>query len=47
MPANRTWTILDLLNEATTFFQGRGIEAPRVNAEALLGHAMEIGRAHV
>ncbi len=47
MPAGRTWTILDLVNEATTFFQGRGIESPRVNAEALLGHALGLARVHL
>ena len=44
MTAERAWTILDLLNEATGFLQKSGIESPRVNAEVLLGHALGLRR---
>lgn len=47
MAADRSWTILDLLTEATTFLQGRGIESPRVNAEVLLGHALGLRRVEL
>jgi release factor glutamine methyltransferase len=42
--AERVWTILELLNESASFLQGRGIEAPRVNAEVLLGHVLGMRR---
>lgn len=42
--AKRSWTILELLSEATSFMQGRGIDSPRVSAEVLLGHALGLGR---
>jgi release factor glutamine methyltransferase len=46
-PANRDWTILDLLGEATSFLQGRGVESPRVNAEVLLGHVLGLPRVEL
>lgn len=47
MPANRTWTILDLLNEAAGYLEGRGMESPRVNAEVLLGHVLGLRRVEL
>src|SRR5215510_9010083 len=45
--AERSWTILDLLSEATAFLGARGIESPRVNAEVLLGHALALRRVEL
>lgn len=42
--AERRWTILELLSEATAFLGRRGIESPRVNAEVMLGHALGLPR---
>jgi len=40
----RTWNILELLRWATEFFGKHGVEDPRVDAEVLLAHALEIPR---
>ena len=34
-------TVLEVLQSTTTYFQKRGIESPRLNAEHLLGHALK------
>ena len=48
------WTILKLLTCTTKFFEARGIDSARLEAELLLSHTLElerimleIGRAHV
>jgi release factor glutamine methyltransferase len=46
-PAHRVWTILDLLGEATSFLQARGVESARVNAEVLLGHVLGLARVEL
>jgi release factor glutamine methyltransferase len=40
MAGERSWTVLELLTEATQYLEGQGIESARVNAEVLLGHAL-------
>ncbi len=40
MAGERSWTVLELLAEATSYLEGQGIESARVNAEVLLGHAL-------
>jgi len=37
----KMWSILDLLNWTTKFFEKKGIEAPRLQAELLLAHVMK------
>lgn len=37
-------TIIQLLNKTFAFFQGKGIENPRLNAERLLCHVLDIDR---
>lgn len=44
MPEGRTWTLLELLRWTTEHFQRRGIETPRLDAECLLAHALEVDR---
>jgi release factor glutamine methyltransferase len=34
-------TVLDIIKRTTEFFAGKGIESPRLNAELLIGHALE------
>ena len=42
---NRTnWTILKLLQWATSYFKTRGIEGPRASAEILLAHILKLNR---
>ncbi|MEL6108429.1 MAG: peptide chain release factor N(5)-glutamine methyltransferase [Planctomycetota bacterium] len=46
-PANETddrWTILRLLQWTTAFFEKRGSDSPRLDAEVLLAHARECSR---
>ncbi len=33
-------TVLDIIKRSTEFLAGRGVEAPRLNAEVLIGHAL-------
>jgi release factor glutamine methyltransferase len=37
-------TVLEILKKTTDFFAARGIESPRLNAELLVGHALELKR---
>lgn len=34
-------TVLEIIKRTTDFFAGKGIESPRLNAELLIGHALE------
>jgi release factor glutamine methyltransferase len=43
-PADRTWTVLELLRWTTDHFAERGIESPRLDAECLLAEAMGVSR---
>src|ERR687892_377903 len=38
------WTLKKLLDWATEYFQKRGIDSPRLNAELLLGRALGLER---
>jgi len=38
---SRRWRPLDLINVTTPYFEKRGIDNPRLNAERLLAHALE------
>jgi len=38
--AEKTWKVLDLLNWTARFFEKKGIDAPRLNAELLLAHVL-------
>src|SRR3954468_17467825 len=37
-------TVLEIIKRTTDFFAGKGIESPRLNAELLIGHALELKR---
>ena len=37
-------TVLEIIKRTSEFLAGRGIESPRLNAELLIGHALERGR---
>jgi release factor glutamine methyltransferase len=39
-----TWTIQKLLNWVTEYFNGKGIDAPRLSAELLLSHVLNLKR---
>ena len=41
---NRNWKLLDLLNEASSFFASRGIEGARLQTELLLAAALDMKR---
>lgn len=41
---DRTWTVLELLRWTTEYFQRRGLESARLDAELLLAHALESPR---
>lgn len=43
----RSWTVLELLRWTTEFFEARGIETPRLDAEVLLAHALGSDRLHL
>ena len=40
----RKWTVLELLRWTTQHFTAKGIEAPRLDAECLLAHALGLER---
>jgi release factor glutamine methyltransferase len=44
MPSNDTWTIQKLLNWVTEYLTSKGIESPRLSAELLLSHVLELKR---
>src|ERR1044071_8308695 len=35
------FTVLEIIKKTTEFFAGKGIDSPRLNAELLIGHALE------
>jgi release factor glutamine methyltransferase len=35
------FTVLEIIKKTTEFFAGKGIDSPRLNAELLVGHALE------
>lgn len=37
-------TVLEIIKKTTDFLAGRGIESPRLNAELLVGHALDLKR---
>ena len=37
-------TVLEIIKKTTEFLQGKGVEAPRLNAEILVGHALGLKR---
>ena len=41
---NKMWSVVDLLNWTTGYFQQHGIPNPRLDAEVLLGHLLEKSR---
>ncbi len=41
---DRVWTVLELLRWTTDYFKRSGIDTPRLDAEVLLAHALEIER---
>ncbi|MFO7985653.1 MAG: peptide chain release factor N(5)-glutamine methyltransferase [Desulfatiglandaceae bacterium] len=43
MPS-KTWCIKELLQVTTTYLKGKHIEAPRLNAEVLLAHQLDLDR---
>ena len=43
-PDTRSWKLLDLLNEASSFFASKEIEAARLQAELLLAAALDLNR---
>jgi len=42
--AKKQWTILELIQWTTEYFQSHGIESPRLTAELLLAHSLEVDR---
>lgn len=42
--STRTWTIREVLQWATEDFSARGIESPRLDAELLVAHALDLDR---
>ncbi len=42
-----TWTILRILEWTTSFLTERGSESPRLDAELLLGHVLDLERIHL
>lgn len=43
----QSWTILKLLDWSTQYFQGKGIESPRLEAELLLAHTLGLNRVQL
>ena len=41
---SETWTLLKLLRWATDFFSAKGIDSPRLDAELLMAHVLELDR---
>lgn len=37
-------TVLEIIKKTTDFFAAKGVESPRLNAELLVGHALELKR---
>ncbi len=45
--ASRTWTVREVLDWTTRDFAERGIDSPRLDAELLVAHALEVGRINL
>lgn len=43
-PDNHSWTVLEVLKWTTSFFDSRDIDSPRLSAELLLAHVLDISR---
>src|SRR5688572_25585450 len=41
MSPTEMFTVLEIIKKTTDFFSAKGIESPRLNAELLIGHALE------
>jgi release factor glutamine methyltransferase len=37
-------TVLEIIKKTSEFLEGRGVESPRLNAELIIGHALELKR---
>ena len=46
-PLGPPWTILKLLRWTTDFFKQKGIDSPRLDAELLLAHVLDVDRIHL
>ncbi len=46
-PSNEPWNVLKLLRWTQDFFQHRGIDEPRLDAEILLGHTLGLSRVQL
>jgi len=44
MSNSQSWKLIDLLKTTSSFFQKKNIENPRLNAELLLAHVLEMDR---
>lgn len=42
--SDEIWTLLKLLRWATDYFSGKGIDSPRLDAELLLAHVLDLDR---
>ena len=47
MQSNKRWTLLELLNTTTQYFDEKNIDNPRLNAEELLGKALGLNRVQL
>ena len=44
---SKTWKVIDLLKTVSQFFEEKGIENPRLNAELLLGKVLGVNRVNL
>jgi release factor glutamine methyltransferase len=47
MNTEKQWKVLDLINTTTQYFSEKEIENPRLNAEQLLGHTLNLSRVQL
>ncbi len=45
--ARNRWTVKELLRVTTDYFQGKGVDSPRLSAEVLLAHLLQTDRIHL
>lgn len=43
----RVWTVLEILKETALFFERKGIPNPRLDAEVLLAHSLNVSRVNL
>ena len=43
----KTWTVIDILSTTTDYFSQKRIQNPRLNAERLLSHVLNMDRIHL